>query len=552
MAETDAPPVEPEPEAAAKAELDPDLIYAVLVAELAGRQGDLSMAFTHYLHAAQLARDPEMAERAVRAAVAAGDDAGAGRAVRLWLSVAPDSVSAHQVAALLRLRADDREGALTHLSRVVALAGADGAAGYGHAMGIIGRAGGDDERLALMEALVELDADNPEAQYALAMVAVAAERNDRAESAARRALELRPDWSKPQLLLVRLLISEDKRDEARQLLEGFVSASPEDDELRMLYGQLLVEEEDFQSARNEFERLLTNKPKAPDVLFALGILSLQLEDTEAARRYFTRLHQTGERRGEAAYYLGQVEEQAGNLEQALEWYGKASDGEALETQLRIALVRAKLGEVARAREMLSQLRGSHPERAESLYLVEAEILDEVGEPEVALSIYGNALDAFPGNPDLLYARAMYAVKRDLIDLAEADLRRILDDDPDHADALNALGYTLADRTQRFEEARQLIEKAYKLKPEEPAILDSMGWVHYRLGNLDLALDYLRRALDAMDDGEIAAHLGEVLYALGRHEEAWKVWEAALERHPEHDYLLEAVGRYRVTRTDAPQ
>jgi tetratricopeptide (TPR) repeat protein len=527
--------------------LDPDLVYAVLVAELAGRGGDMATAFSHYMHAAQLARDASMAELAVRAAVAGKDEEGAQRAIALWLSIEPASVSAHQVAALLRLQAQDREGALTHLARVVALAGADAAAGYGHAIGIIGRAASVEERVELMRALVELDAHNPEAHHALAVVAAAGGDLSSAETAARSALELRPGWAKPQLLLVRLLISAERREEARALLEEFVAASPDDEELRMLYGQLLVEEEEYVSARTEFERLLNGKPKDPDALFALGILSLQLEDIDQARIYLTRLYQTGVRRDEATYYLGQVEEEAENFQAALDWYAKTGDANDVEAQVRAALIHAKLGDVDRAREIVQQLRDQSPGNAEGLYLVEAEILEEVGRPDQVLGVYEAALAAFPDSAELRYARAMYAVKGDLLDLAESDLRAIIDSNPDHADALNALGYTLADRTDRLEEARELIEKAHALKPDEPAILDSMGWVQYRLGNLEVALDYLRRALDAMSDGEIAAHLGEVLWAMGRRDEAWQVWEAALEDHPEHDYLSKVVSRYRLTR-----
>lgn len=536
--------------AAASKELDSDLVYAVLVAELAGRRGDMAMAFTHYLHAAQLAHDPKMAELAVRAALAGDDSDGANRAVGLWLSLEPDSVGAHQLAALLRIKANDREGALTHLSRVVQLSGSDAGTGYTHAVGIIARAGTDTERVALMQALVEMDADNPDAHYALAMVAAAAERNDVAESAARRALELRMDWNKPRIFLVRLLLSEGKRDQARALLEDYVAAAPGDSALRMLYGQLLVEEKEFSSARSEFERLLSTQPKEPDVLFAVGILSLQLDDVDAARIYFTRLYQTGQRRNEAAYYLGQVEERAEHPAAALDWYAKAGGSNETEAQVRIAVIRAKQGEVSRSREIIQRLRDQSPDDARSLYLVEAEILDEVGLQDDATAVYGAALEAFPDDPDLLYARAMYLVKRDRLQQAEADLRRILAEDPKHADALNALGYTLADRSDRYQEARELIEKAHQLKPDEPAILDSMGWVNYRLGNYEAALGYLRRALDTMKDGEIAAHLGEVLWAMGRHDEAWQVWNAALKEHPDHAYLLEVVSRHRVTQSES--
>lgn len=548
----DAVDTQSQTEAASKAaqgELDSDLVYAVLVAELAARSGDLATAFTHYLQAAERARNAKLAELAVRTAVTAGDNDAMERGVTLWLALAPESVGAHQVAALLRIKAGDREGLLTHLSRVVQIAGADAAAGYNHAIGILGRTEDKQERVGLMKALVEMDAENPEAHQALATVAASVGDNPVAETSARRALELRPAWSKPQIFLVRLMLSQGRRDEARGLLEGYVAASPQDQALRMLYGQFLIEEKEFSNARLEFERLLSNQPKEPDVLFAAAILSLQLDDLDAARIYFTRLYQTGQRQEEATFYLGQVEERADHPAAAIDWYAKASASNRTESQVRIAVIRAKQGDIGRAREIIQQLRDQSPGEAETLFLVEAEILDEAGRKDDALAVYGAALEAFPDSADILYARALYAVKVDQVDLAEADLRRVIAREPDHADALNALGYTLADRTDRYQEALTLIEKAHALKPEEPAILDSMGWVHYRLGNHEMALDYLRRALDALSDGEIAAHLGEVLWALGRRDEAWTVWESALKDHPEHDYLLEVVGRHRVTQTE---
>ncbi len=530
--------------------LDADLIYSVLVAEIAARRGDMATAFTHYFRAAEQARDAKMAELAVKSAVSADLSDEAERGIRLWTELSPDSVSVFQVAAFLRIRAGDREGALVQLSRVVELAGKDGGAGYAQAAGIIARAPSAEERVALMTALVDLDPDSADAQQALAMVAASAARPDVAVTAARRALELRPDWSAPRIFLVRLLISEGRRGEARTMLEEFIASSPEDHALGMLYGQFLVEEQEFTSARSEFERLLRNQPKEPDVLFAVGILSLQLDDIGAARSHFTRLFETGERGGDASFYLGQVEERAENRDAAIGWYEKVTGGNASDAQVRIAVLRAKGGDVRRAREMLQQLRDQSPDDAVTLFLVEAEILDQVGRPDEALAVYDEAVQSFPGDPDLLYSRALFAVKLDRIDRAEADLRQILIGNPDHADALNALGYTLADRTDRYQEAARLIERAYQLKPEEPAVLDSMGWISYRLGDHEAAVDYLRRALAAMSDGEIAAHLGEVLWAMGRHDEAWAVWDEALKSHPEHSYLLDVVGRHRVTSTEA--
>ena len=522
--------------------LDADLVYAVLVAEVAARRGDLAMAFTHYLHAAQLARDPKMAELAVRAAISGGDDAGAARAAALWLTITPDSPGAHQLAALLRLKAGERQDALTHLARVVQLA-ADPEYGYQQAAAIIGRAVSPPERVALMSDLVARDETNPEGQLALALVAASVDDFEVAAAAAARAQALRPDWDKPRLFLVKLLIAEGKRGEARMRLEQDLAARPDDRSLRLLYAQFLVDEKDYPGARDLFTRLLADQPRAPEVLFAAGILSLELDDLAAARDYLTRLYETGERRDEASFYLGQIEERAEQPTAALAWYAKSQGANLVEARLRTAVLRAKAGEVERAREIIQQLRDLAPDEAPALFLAEAEILDQAGRPDVAMQVYGEALAAFPDNADLLYARAMYAVKLERIGAAEQDLRRIIEQHPDHADALNALGYTLADRTDRYQEALGYIERAYRLKPTEPAILDSAGWVNYQLGRYETALEYLRKANDAMKDGEIAAHLGAVLWALDRQAEAQAVWDAALKDHPDHPYLLKVMARH---------
>ncbi|MFD2110806.1 tetratricopeptide repeat protein [Thiorhodococcus fuscus] len=532
--------------------LTPDQVYAVLVGEFAGRRGDMATAFAYYYRAAQLTRSAQMAELAVRAAISADDDEAAGKGIALWLELAPDAVAANQVAAFLRIKAKDREGALIHLSRLVGLSKDKdpSASPFSQAAGIVSRVPDPEERVELMRALVERFPESADAQQSLAMVAASASRFEAADKAARRAMALRPEWDVPRLFLVRMKLSQGRRDEARSLLEDFVVQRPDDRALRMLYGQFLVEDQEFARARDVFERLLGDRPDEPDVLFAAGVLSLQLDDVDGARTYFTRLRKTGERQDEAAFYLGQTEERAGDPQAALGWYAKVSGANVSDAKVRMALLLAKSGDVVKAREMLQRLRDRSPEDAVSLYMVEAEILDEVGQRDEAMSVYTSAIESRSDDHTLRYARALYAVKLDRLALAERDLRRIIAEDPDHADALNALGYTLADRTDRYREALGFIERAYALKPDEPAILDSMGWVNFRLGNYEVARDFLRRALDKMSDGEIAAHLGETLWALGRRSDAWAVWDAAAKEHPDHQYLREVIGRHRVSRTDA--
>ncbi|MBK1645158.1 hypothetical protein CKO25_10965 [Thiocapsa imhoffii] len=524
--------------------LTADQVFMILAAELAARRGETEVAFAYYMDAAELTQDARIAELAVRSAISGDDSAAIDSGVQLWLELDPSSLSAHQVGAFSRIKASDHEGALIHLMRLVDLTPDDPDAAFAHAAAIITRAPTAETRLGLMQALADQYRESAHAQHSLAMVAASARQIEIADAAARRALELSPQWNKPRLFLVKLLISEDRREEARLLLEEYLGENPDDQSLRLLYGQFLVEEEEFSSARDVFERLLRNRPKEPDVLFAVGILSLQLDDLEGARLYFTRLYDTGERRDEAAYYLGQTEERAEQTDLALQWYERVEGVNAIDSAIRIAFLKASSGDIAGSREILQGLRNQGPENAILLYLIEAEVLESVGSDEDAMAVYDRALATYPDDETLLYARALAAVKRDRIEQAERDLRRIIEIDPDHADALNALGYTLADRTDRYEEALVLIERAYTLKPDEPAILDSMGWVYFRLGQYELALDYLERALEAMSDGEIAAHLGEVLWAMDRHPEALAVWNAALQEHPEHPYLNEVIQRYR--------
>ncbi|QGU32986.1 tetratricopeptide repeat protein [Thermochromatium tepidum] len=527
--------------------LNPDQVYHILVAEVAGRQGDMRLASTHYLKAAELTRAPELAELAVRAAIGAEDDAVADEAMVLWLTLAPTAPDAHQVAAFLRLKAGDREGALIHLQRLVELSGQGGEAAFAKAAAILARLPTPQERLAMMEALIERFPERADAHQALAMLAAGLSHPEVAERAARRAMALRPDWDEPRLLLVRLLLSDDKRAEARALLESFVEANPGARSLKMLYGQLLVDEREFSSARQVFESMLREYPKDPDILFAVGILSLQLEDLAGARLHFGRLYETGQRQDEAAFYLGQTAERAEDIATALDWYARVGGAHADDARVRLAFLRAKRGEVSQAREILQQMRDQSSDNALALFMVEAEILEEVGRSEEARAVYDEALAVFPENDSLLYARGLHAMKHGWIELGERDLRQIIASDPEHADALNALGYTLADQTDRFEEALALIERAHALKPDEPAILDSLGWVYYRLGDLERALEYLQQANALLQDGEIAAHLGEVLWALGRHAEAWAVWDKAVAADPDHVYLQAVVSRHRLSR-----
>ena len=549
-----SPDAEPSASAGADAaevrpELTAELLYTVMVAEVADQRGHHRTSFTNFLRAAQLARHAGFAERAARTALTLGDAESIQRAIAAWLELAPESMAAHQIAAYVRLQAEDVDGAMEHLRRLIDLAAEEGEDGFMQAARLVHKLRPPERRLELMETLTEGDPGNADAWFARALVAAGADRHDDAADAARRAAELRPSWNEPRIFLVRVLMDEGKQAEARDALERFVAETPKDQGLRMLYAQMLVEEQEFSRARNVFEFMLQDTPKEPDVLFALGILSLQLEDLDASREYFARLRDTGERRNDAVYYLGQVEEIAENPGEAITLYERVEGEHALDAGVRVARLRARAGDVDAARQRLQQLRDRWVDEAVLLYMVEAEVLSDLDRMREAMSVYDEAVERYGDNADLLYARALHAARMGRIDILERDLRAILAKEPMHADALNALGYTLADQTNRYDEALSYIERALKLKPKDPAVLDSMGWIQYRLGRLEEAATYLRQALALLEDGEIAAHLGEVYWAMGKREEAWQVWEKALALDPDHEYLLRVIGRHRYSRSD---
>lgn len=531
-------------------ELSSELVYTALVAEVALQRGDYAAAFEHFLAAAQLAQEPSLAERAVRSALNTDRPEAARQALDLWTELEPDAPKAHQLSAFLALEAGNRSIAMASLQRVIELGGVPGQ-GYLQAAQILGRLPDPSDRLALMRELVDaLDADSdPDAQYALATLAAAAGEDDAAMQLAERASVLRPGWTDPKLFLVRLLVGMEQPEQAQAALERYIIQAPEDAELKLMKAQLHMDAEESEQALAVFNELLERTPERPDILFAAAVLALDIRDLDAAREYLEALKRLGKRPNDVAFLLGQVEEQAGNSKAARGLYDEVRGQNRINAQVRIARLYAKDGDVQRARELFQQLRDQYPGQTSAFYLLEGEMLRDQGLAQQALGVYDLALGQEPDNADLLYARAMLAVGMGQVASLERDLRRILIADPDHVDALNALGYTLADRTDRFDAAASLIERALQLRPDDPAILDSMGWVLYRQGQPEKAEGFLRQALDQGFDAEIAAHLGEVLWALGRQDEARAIWRHALDEAPDHEYLLRVLSRFRFSHTD---
>jgi tetratricopeptide (TPR) repeat protein len=523
-------------------ELDGNLLFTLLSGELAGHRGDLDLAASQYLQAAQLTRDPRIIERAVQVANFAKRYAEGLEAARLWVEVAPELLTARYTHATMLLRNKLPDAALEEFDFIIQAKQAEPSVFISIGKQLA-RESQREEALAVMQRLAVRYRHIAATHYALSSLAEQSGKLKLAESAVREALTLKPDWLEATNQLARLLQLQGETAQALDILRQALDAKPDSKVLRLSYARLLVDAKQLDAARIEFERLAEQAPGNEDILYALGILALQAEDLDAAERYLKQLAGDSKRSLEAAYYLGQIAEQRQQPLKAIRWYAEIQHGEyAFDAQMRMVALLAKQGDTEGALNHLRTILPRGEAQQVRLYLVEGDVLRYAERYQDAMAMYDRALEQLPGNNDLLYARALMAERVDRLDILIADLQAVLKSEPDNAHAMNALGYTLADRTNRFDEAAKYIHRALELLPDDPAILDSMGWLQYRIGNHEEAIKHLTRAYDLNDDGEIAAHLGEVLWVMGEQQRAQNVWQRALEKTPGEKKVLEAMKR----------
>lgn len=526
-------------------ELTPQTLFMLLLAEIAGARGELEVSVEAYLEAARETRDPRIAKRATEIALFARDIDAAAEAARLWNEADPDSDEARRVLAGVLASGGQRLNEVQiQLARILAEHPAQleqNLLGLNRALARV------QDRIIVQSIVNRLTEPylhtEPAAHFARAQAAAAAEDGLFALDALNGALALRPDWEPAVLFKAQLLVQLDSTREALELLNDFLHAYPDNREARLTYARALVSAREFKAARDEFASLLDDSPDDHDVLYAVAIISSQIDDYDTATEMFARAIDAGHPESDAIRMnLGQIAERRRDNEGALDWYRSVPIGaHHLDAQLRIAVLTARQGEVDAARLLLRSLP-TEEEDARRLLLTETLILREAHRYTEALELVDEALRVEPRSGELLYESAMLAERLDDIELMESRLRRLIAIEPDHAHAYNALGYTLADRNLRLDEARELIEQALEIAPEDPYILDSMGWLLFRQNDLEGALEYLERAHMLRPDPEIAAHLGEVLWLMERRDEARRIWEDARRADPDNETLAETIER----------
>ena len=542
----DAQPFAPEPvdrSALPNQELTEGLLYEFLLAEIAGQRGNLALSAQAYVDLAKRTRDPRIARRATEVALYARMNNAAIDAASIWHETEPGSTRPLQALAGLLVAAGRYDEALPNLKKLLAGSAGDPASGFTQLTRTLANA---QDKHAALKLVRSLAADYPklaEAHLAVAQAAVNAGDERAALEEARKAGQLRPDWEAAVLFEAQLL-QKVSVDQAASLLADYLKKYPAARETRLAYARVLVTQKRFDEARVEFRKLMAGAPDSTDMVFAVALLSLQLKDYDSAEKYLRGLIDSPYRDKDAVrLYLGQVAEERKNLPEALHWYGEVGEGEQyVQAQIRYAQVLARQGKLDEARARLQQAAAKNSQQRVQLILAEAQLLRDANQPKVAFDLVGQALDRVPNNPELLYDYAMLAEKIERVDILEASLRKLIEIRPENAHAYNALGYSLADRNQRLPEARELIEKALQLAPDDSFIIDSMGWVLYRMGQLKDSLGYLRRAYAGRPDAEIAAHLGEVLWALGERAEAERVWGDATRESPDNEALVSTIKR----------
>lgn len=541
-ASTDLPDPQPEPEIQYGAFTE-DQLYQAILSELSGQSGDFEDAARRYFRLAFETRDIGIIRRASQFASVAGDMNALVQLGLLWTEVEPEALDPHLMLSYQLLDAGRFEDAANHMADVLDRGGEIDFAAISARTQRMPR----DRRARLIENLRELHALYPQQQSIQYAVVELLDQNQQPQDALVELQVLRQNYGEtPRALAIeaQLLQRLEQPERALRVLRNGVRQFPAERPLRFTYARMLISTEDYRAARDQFAILLDADPLDYETLYSMALLDVEMENFELALEEFNTLAAAGHRASESNFYMGYVNEQLERLEPAITHYRRVemSANNFVAAQQQATRFAIQLGRYDEAHDWLVELSRGQP-RLESLFAnIEANLLMLYEQPERAMVVLQEMLARFPDEADLLFTRVLLHDQRGDMEAAEQDLRHIIRLQPEDSRALNHLGYMLADRTTRFEEALELLERAIAIAPDDPAIIDSLAWVQYKLGRYQESLGNLRRAFAAFPDHEVAAHLGEVLWITGERQEAMQVWRDALQETPDSPIVREAMER----------
>ena len=523
-----------------------ETLYTLLVAEIAGHRQQYQLAFELYLQQAETSQDPVIAERATRIAQYLGYPPFLQQSLELWLSIEPNNPAVHQVAAQLNIEQGDFLQALKHTEILQTLAGVSQ---YDYLAANSDRASAEEKAL-LLNSLERLRAEQPRNAslwVATSLVKQSLEHYPDALNDIEKALAL--DQALPaSLQKARILVLMERQEEALNWLKKLQKKHPKNKSLEVLYGRILLEQRKIFDARRVFADLHQQFPEDANILLSLALLYDETQEPEKARQGLFQLLANGERVNEAHFFLGRLAEKQGDPEQALEQYRQISSSpEFMIAQVRVIEILSEQHSLAEARDFLQEQQNNFPEYRERLLALEIEFLINTEQPDLALEVLNATLKAPPNQEqaDLLYTRGMLYEQQGEHRLFEQDMRALLALDENNVNALNALGYVWTTQNIHLEQAQMYLEKAYRLDPENPAIADSLGWLYFKQQNYGRALTLLGYSYSRLPEAEVAAHLGEVLWAIGQKEQAMTIFKQGFKAKQDHPILLETLERLHI-------
>ncbi len=531
--------------------LTSQIVYQVLAAEVALQRNQPAPAYQTYLALARDTHDPRMAQRATEIALAAQSPADALSAANLWRQYAPASNRASQVDAALLVLSGKPADAQPMLARELARSPSDARGAAILALqALMARSPDRVGSLAVLQDLLKNDMNRPEARLAIARQQLAIDDKAGAAQSLRQALQIRPDYLPAALMLSQM--GPEERAAGIVSFEKYVRQNPKSRDARLALSQLYLADDRLDDAQKQFETMRKLDAKDPTPLMALALIKVQQKKLDEATGYLKQYVQVGEKNpatdvGQGYVYLAQIAIEQGNDALAAQWLDKIDQTSQhyLPAQVTRAQLLQKQGKTDEARKVLDNLQVSDPRDAAVIARTDASILFTAKRYKEAETRLSRAVDDFPDDPDLRYDYAMAAERNAHYVTMEKQLRELIRTQPDNPQAYNALGYSLADRNQRLPEASKLIEKASTLAPNDAFIMDSLGWVKYRMGDTPAATQILRRAYDLQPNAEIGAHLGEVLWKSGAQDEARSAWRAAQKLEPDNDTLVQTLKRFQV-------
>jgi len=530
---------EKKPQDLDKSSIDPNVLFMLLTAEIAGQRGQYDVALEGYMEAARQGKDPRYAERAAKIAMYMKDSGKTDDAVSLWLQLDANDMTARKIAALSALRSDDKPAAIEHLN---ALLSAD-PDGFETALLELASVLEKENKTSLLydalDTVAVQNQDQAAVYFVQSLLAMQMKNKEQAEAKIEQALALRPDWDKALVFQAQIAVYAGDLNKAEKLLNNASAKFPDNDKIKKMLAQVLIKAEDYEQASKVYQDIVSANPQDAESQFALALVYLQLGRDGKAEDILNKLLEQTEWQYQASFYLGKIEEKRGNVEKALDWFDKVNDGAfVFEASMSSVSLLAKNKQFEEANSRLRLMQEKFPKYKRRLILLQAELFSQQKQYEKAFALLTDALVEMPDQKDLLYSRALMAERIGRLDVLEADLQKILAKQPDDAEALNALGYSLLAKPDRYADAEKYLEHAIRLKPDEAVIIDSYGWLQFKLGNNEQALHYLQRAYAKQQEGEIAAHLAEVLWVMGRKAEARKIFTEAVKKMPENEYLLD--------------